>query len=59
MVGDKDVGELPAGIGQRLFHACRIGRIDAGGSAAGLIVDEDAVIVLETGELVNVESHTG
>src|SRR5262249_7039305 len=57
MVGDQDIAELPAGLLERRFHRRRLARIDGGGGAARLVMDEHTEIVLETNEEMSFCGH--
>ena len=46
MMRDQDIGQSPAGSRKGSFDGRRLGRIDRGRRSSGVIVQEDAVIVL-------------
>ena len=56
-MGDEDVGEGPTLLRQRLQNGRRLRHIDGGGGACGGIVDEDAEIVGQAGELMDLSRH--
>ena len=55
VVRGENVRELPALFLQRRRHGCGVRRVDGGREAGAGIVDQHAVIVGKTGELVNLE----
>ncbi len=57
MMGDQNIGQRPAGGGERGLDGRRLRRIDGGGGAGRGIVHEDAVIVLEAGKQPGLRSH--
>jgi hypothetical protein len=57
MMGDENIGQRPAGGGERGLDGRRLRRIDGGGGAGRGIVHEDAVIVLEAGKQPGLRSH--
>ena len=57
MVGDEDVGQLPAAGSERGLDGRRLRGVDGGGGAGRGIVDEDAVIVLEAEKQPGLRSH--
>ena len=57
MMGDEDIGQLPAGRRERGLDGRRLRRVDGGGGAGRGIVDEDAVIVLEAEKQPGLRSH--
>ncbi len=56
-VGVQDHVEPPAQLLQLGQDRLRIGGVDTAGLAGGLVADEEAVVVLETGELVHLQRH--
>ena len=57
MVRHQDVGELPAGALERGLDRACLRRIDRGGGAGRSVVHQDAEIVLEAGELMDLGGH--
>ena len=57
VMGDEDVGELPAGRLQRGFDRRGLGRIDCRGRARFGVVHEHAIIVREAGKEVDLRGH--
>ena len=59
VMGDQDVGQLPAGRLERGLDRRRFRRVDRGGRAARRIVHEHAEIVLEAEEETGLRGHWG
>ena len=57
MMGDQDVGELPALLLQRLDDGAGLRRIDRGGGLRGGIVDQIAEIIVQAGEGSDIGGH--
>ena len=57
VMGDENVAERPAGPVQSRFDRAGLWGINRGGGAARLVVDQDAVIVLQTGEQIGFCGH--
>ena len=53
MVGDQDMGQVPAFFGQGFFICRRLRNIDGDGRTAITVVNQHAEIVVQAGELVD------
>ena len=56
-VGVEDEVQAPAGVLRRRQDRGGVGGVDAGGLAAGLVADEEAVVVGKAGELADSQGH--
>ena len=57
MMGDEDIGQLPAAGRERGLDGRRLRSIDGSGGAGRGIVDEDAVIVLKAEKQLGLRGH--
>ena len=57
MVGDQDIGELPAGGLERGLDRRRLGRVDGGGRAALRVMQQHPVIVLQAEKQAGFRGH--
>ena len=56
-VGVENQRQLPAQPAELAQDCARVRRVDAGREAAGLVADQEAVVVLKAGKLVDGERH--
>src|SRR5436190_17658165 len=57
VMGDEDVGELPAFRAQGSLDRSRLGSIDGGRGTGRAVVEKDAVIILQTGKKLSLCGH--
>jgi hypothetical protein len=57
MMGDENIGQPPAALGERGVDCARLRRIDRGRRSGRRIMDEDAVIVPQAQEKVILRRH--
>ena len=57
VMGDQDVGELPAGCPQGGFDRPRLGCVDRGGRAGRRVVHQHAEIIAEASKQVRLGGH--